>query len=82
VRLAADAPGIAWDDADIVGEFTVTGVDEAVSEGTIARRGALSPDLVNRGDEVVVPRAAAASEPAPAAARPGLLARLLALFGR
>jgi tetratricopeptide (TPR) repeat protein len=82
VRLAVDAPGTAWDDADIVGAFTVTGVDEAVSEGTIMRRGTF--DLVNTGDEVVVPRAAAAppTAPEPAAARPGLLSRLLALFGR
>jgi hypothetical protein len=81
VRLAADAPGIAWDDADIIGDFTVTGVDEAVSEGTITRRGTF--DFVNTGDEVVLPRAASSvSVPAPAAARPGLLARLRALFGR
>jgi tetratricopeptide (TPR) repeat protein len=81
VRLAVDAPGTAWDDADIIGDFTVTGVDEAVSEGTIKRRGTF--DFVNIGDEVVLPRAAAsAPTPAPAAARPGLLARLRALFGR
>lgn len=80
-RLAADGPGIAWDDADVVGEFTVTEVDEAVSEGTIARRGPF--DLVNVGDEVVRPRPTApAAEPAPPVQRPGLLARLLALFGR
>ncbi len=84
VRLAADVPGIAWDDADIIGDFTVTGVDEAVSEGTVKRRGTLSPDLVNTGDEVVVPRAAAQppAAPQPAEPRPGLLARLRALFGR
>jgi len=84
VRPAADAPGIAWDDADVIGDFTVTRVDEAVSEGTLKRRGTLSPDLVNAGDEVVVPRAAAAptAVPEPAAPRPGLLARLRTLFGR
>jgi hypothetical protein len=79
VRLDIDAPGTVWDDADIIGDFTVTGVDEAVSEGTIARRGTF--DFVNTGDEVVLPRAAAPA-PEPGAARPGLLARLLALFGR
>lgn len=81
VRLAVDAPGTAWDDADVVGEFTVTAVDEAVAEGTIALRGPF--DLVNAGDEVVRPRTApAAAEPEPPVQRPGLLARLLALFGR
>jgi hypothetical protein len=84
VRPATDAPGIAWDDSDVIGDFTVTGVDEMVSQGTLKRRGTLSPDLVNTGDEVVVPRAAAApaAAPQPAAPRPGLLARLRALFGR
>jgi tetratricopeptide (TPR) repeat protein len=80
VHLAVDAPGIAWDDADVIGDFTVTDVDEAVSEGTIARRGTF--DFVNAGDEVVVPRAASAAPAEPPPPRPGLLARLLALFGR
>jgi tetratricopeptide (TPR) repeat protein len=80
VRLAADAPGVAWDEADVVGDFTVTAVDEAVSEGTIARRGTF--DLVNAGDEIVATRPAPATFAAVAPARPGLLARLLALFGR
>lgn len=81
VRLAAASPATAWDEADVVGDFTVTAVDEAVSEGTITRRGTF--DLVNAGDEVAVARAAAAAAPAAAAtARPGLLGRLRALFGR
>jgi hypothetical protein len=37
---------------------------------------------VNVGDEIVVPRAASATSSAPVAPRPGLLTRLLALFGR
>ncbi len=80
VRLAADAPGTAWDEADVVGDFTVTAVDEAVSEGTIVRRGTF--DLVNAGDEMVPARAAPAVAPAAPAPRPGLLARLRGLFGR
>jgi tetratricopeptide (TPR) repeat protein len=81
VRLAVDAPGTAWDEADVIGDFTVTSVDEAVSEGTIKPRGTF--DFVNVGDEVVIPRAASQEPvPQPTTPRPGLLARLLALFGR
>ena len=80
VRLAADAPGTAWEEADVVGELTVTAVDEAVSEGTIARHGTF--DLVNAGDEIALARTAPIAPPPAAAPRPGLLARLRALFGR
>jgi len=80
VRLAADAAGVAWNDGDVIGELTITSVDEAVSEGTIAKRGTF--DYVNAGDEIVVPREAPAAAPAPPVPRPGLLARLRALFGR
>ena len=80
VRLAADAPGVAWEEADVVGDFTVTAVDEALSEGTVTRRGTF--DLVNAGDEVVRAPAMPPAAAAVAAPRPGLLARLRGLFGR
>ncbi len=57
VQLQADAPGITYDEKDVVGDFKVTGVDEAVSEGTVTGRGYF--DYVNAGDQVVYRRASA-----------------------
>ncbi len=51
VRLQADAPGITYDEKDVAGDFKVTSVDEAVSEGTVSYRGYF--DYVNAGDHVV-----------------------------
>jgi len=51
VRLQADAPGITYDEKDVVGDFKVSAVDEAVSEGTVSYRGYF--DYVNAGDQVV-----------------------------
>jgi tetratricopeptide (TPR) repeat protein len=51
VSLHNGRVGFSYNDSDIVGEFTVTGPDEAVSEGTIKTKGYY--DLVNIGDEVI-----------------------------
>ena len=53
VRLRADGPGLAYDDRDVIGDFKVTGLDEAVSEGDVVNRGYF--DYVNAGDQVVYP---------------------------
>ncbi len=87
-RLSNQGPGLSWEPADVVGEFTVAAVDEAVSEGTIARKGYF--DLVNVGDTVAVEPVAAAGVATPAAASPaapptgvrGLLARLFRIGAR
>jgi hypothetical protein len=53
VRLRPDGPGLAYDEKDALGDFTVTALDETVAEGSIKGRGYF--DYVNTRDEVVVP---------------------------
>jgi len=85
VRLSNQGPGLTWEPADVVGEFTILAVDEAVSEGTIQRKGYF--DLVNVGDTVAfdppAPAGAATAAPAaPATGVRGLLARLFRIGAR
>jgi tetratricopeptide (TPR) repeat protein len=51
VQLRSDAPGLSYNENDIVGDFHVTGLDEAVAEGTVTGRGYF--DYVNSGDQVL-----------------------------
>jgi tetratricopeptide (TPR) repeat protein len=51
VQLRTDGPGLAYDDKDVLGDFKVTGLDEALSEGAVAGRGYF--DYVNIGDQVL-----------------------------
>ena len=51
VHLRSDGPGLAYDEKDVLGDFKVTGLDEAVSEGSVSGRGYF--DYVNIGDQVV-----------------------------
>jgi tetratricopeptide (TPR) repeat protein len=51
VRLRPDGPGLAYDEKDVLGDFTVTAVDEALAEGDVKGRGYF--DYVNARDEVV-----------------------------
>jgi tetratricopeptide (TPR) repeat protein len=44
-------PGLTYADSDALGKITVSGVDEAVSAGTLSRSGFF--DMVNVGDEVI-----------------------------
>lgn len=75
VRLRSDGPGLAYDDRDIIGDFKVTGLDEAVSEGSVTARGYF--DYVNAGDQVVYPLQKATPPTVGAAQRSGnILARL------
>ncbi len=80
VRLQADAPGITYDEKDVAGDFKVTAVDEAVSEGTVSYRGYF--DYVNAGDQVVfaVKRAPPPSV-APAQRTGNILTRLFRIGG-
>lgn len=78
VRLDAEAVSLQYDDGDVIGDFTVKAPDEAVAEGSVARRGWF--DSINLGDEVVFPVARKPKPAAdPAAGSKGLLARLFGI---
>jgi tetratricopeptide (TPR) repeat protein len=80
VRLRPDGPGLAWDDKDVLGDFTVTAVDEAVAEGSIKGRGYF--DYVNARDEVLVPAPASPAPDVTPAQRSGnILTRLFRIGG-
>ncbi|HVP19820.1 MAG TPA: tetratricopeptide repeat protein [Spirochaetia bacterium] len=80
IRLAADAPGLSFDQKDIVADFPLAGVDEGVSEGTVRIRGYF--DYVNPGDEVVFPPKPISKPQVNAAERNGnILTRLLRIGG-
>jgi hypothetical protein len=53
VRLRPDGPGLSYDEKDVLGDFSVTATDEAVSEGSVKGRGYF--DYVNARDEVLSP---------------------------
>ena len=77
VGLDAQAPGLSYAEADVVGTFTVTDVDEGVAAGTLARKGYF--DYMNPGDQVIMPvvkKANAAPAPPP---QTNLLKRLLGI---
>jgi tetratricopeptide (TPR) repeat protein len=79
-RLRSDGPGLAYDDRDVIGDFKVTSLDEAVSEGSVTPRGYF--DYVNAGDQVVYPVQAAAPPTVGAAQRSGnILTRLFRIGG-
>ncbi|HTZ51772.1 MAG TPA: hypothetical protein VMF68_08940, partial [Spirochaetia bacterium] len=80
VRLRADGPGLAFDDRDVTGDFKVTGLDEAISEGSVTSRGYF--DYVNAGDQVVYPLPKAAAPAVGPVQRSGnILARLFRIGG-
>jgi tetratricopeptide (TPR) repeat protein len=80
VRLRPDGPGLAYDDRDVIGDFKVTGLDEAVSEGSVTGRGYF--DYVNAGDQLVYPLQKAAPPTIGAVERSGnILARLFHIGG-
>ncbi len=51
VRLDPRQPGLAYEDADVLGSFTVSATDEGIAEGLLARKGYF--DFINAGDEIV-----------------------------
>jgi tetratricopeptide (TPR) repeat protein len=80
VRLRSEGPGLAYDDRDVIGDFKVTGLDEAVAEGTVTGRGYF--DYVNAGDQVVYPvQKAAAPAVTPAQRSGNILTRLFRIGG-
>ena len=80
IRLDAEKPGLAYDEKDVVGDFTVTNPDEGVAEGVVAQRGYF--DYVNPGDEVTYPVRSSAKPEVPAAQKTGnILSRLFRIGG-
>ena len=80
VGLRSDGPGLTYTDSDVVGDFKVTGLDEAVSEGSVTGRGYF--DYVNEGDQVVYAVQKPAAPSVSAAQRSGnLLTRLFHIGG-
>jgi tetratricopeptide (TPR) repeat protein len=80
VALKPDAPGLTYDDKDVVGDFKVTGSDEALSEGSVSIRGYF--DYVNAGDEVLFPiQKTTVPSVAPAQRTGNILTRLFRLGG-
>lgn len=80
VRLQPDAPGLFYNEKDVVGDFAVTGPDEGVSEGNVTGRGYF--DYVNAGDQVVFPVQKTAKPDVPATQRTGnILTRLFRIGG-
>ncbi len=52
LRLSPEKPGFVVEQAGLLGELTVTRVDELVAEGTVARAGFF--DRINTGDAVIL----------------------------
>ena len=61
MQLRSDGPGLVYNEKDVLGDFKVTGLDEAVSEGSVSGTGYF--DYVNAGDQVLY---AVKKAPAPA----------------
>lgn len=51
LSISEEDRGFVYDEADRLGEFTVTAVDELVSEGTVSRKAFF--DMINRYDHVI-----------------------------
>ncbi len=79
VRLDPRLPGLSYEDADVLGSFTVSATDEGISEGLLARKGYF--DFINAGDEVVpLKREEKTLPPAqPAKSTGNILARLFGI---
>jgi hypothetical protein len=52
LQLAKDAVGLSYPNESLVGTFTVTRVDDLISEGTLAKNGFF--DLINPGDSLIM----------------------------
>ena len=75
LKLMHDAVGFTYADDDVVGTFTVTAVDENVSDGMLVTKSFF--DLINPGDSVVFPPVAPEQqEPAAEVEGQGLWRRL------
>ncbi len=80
-RLRNDGIGVTAEEVDILGTFTVSRLDENVSEGTVAKKSFF--DLINPGDELIPPPERVTEQPArePEEVDTGFLRRLLGLIG-
>jgi hypothetical protein len=80
VQLRSDAPGLSYNENDIVGDFHVTGLDEAVAEGNVTGRGYF--DYVNSGDQVLYAvKKAAAPTVSPSQRSGNILTRIFRIGG-
>jgi tetratricopeptide (TPR) repeat protein len=80
VRLRSEGPGLSYNESDVVGDFHVTGLDEAVSEGTVTGRGYF--DYVNAGDQVLYPvKKADTPTVTPIQRSPNILTRIFKIGG-
>jgi tetratricopeptide (TPR) repeat protein len=80
VQLRPDGPGLSYDEKNVVGDFRLTGLDEALSEGTITGRGYF--DYVNVGDQVLsATKKAAPPAVTPAQRSPNILTRIFRIGG-
>ncbi len=80
VELKNDEVGFTVQKEDILGDFTIDRLDENLAEGTIAKRDFF--DLINPGDEVIIPISELQEiEKPPEEADRGLLRRLFDLIG-
>jgi tetratricopeptide (TPR) repeat protein len=80
VRLESDAIGVIADPEDVLGSFTVLGLDENISEGTVDKRDFF--DLINTGDEIIPVAPPQAPAEQDQGGQPGLLRRILRLIGQ
>jgi tetratricopeptide (TPR) repeat protein len=80
VRLRSDGPGMSYSESAVVGDFRITGLDEAVSEGTVTGRGYF--DYVNAGDHVLFPvKKVETPVVSPAQRSPNILSRIFGIGG-
>jgi hypothetical protein len=87
LQLSGERVGFSYREEDVLGEFTVTRLDENICEGTIARKSFF--DQINPYDHVIRPAPAAqgggpaeSSGPQRGEAETGLIHRLFRLFSR
>jgi tetratricopeptide (TPR) repeat protein len=80
VVLASDSPAIQYNEADVVGTFTIQATDEGIAVGTLERQGYF--DFINTSDEVVYPMPQKPQAPPQTAPKKGnILTRLFGVQG-
>jgi hypothetical protein len=79
VRLQNNSIGVAADQEDILGTFSVGTLDELISEGTVQKKSFF--DLINAEDEIIATTQPEESYQSPEEGEPGLLRRILDFVG-
>jgi len=77
LELQKDRFGYTYDKEDLIGDFTVSRLDELVSEGTLASNSFF--DMINPGDYVIFKLPEPPAEPPPQEERRNLLQRIFGL---